>query len=72
MLCSKALKCQPDALFCRHCVVHHVRTHVGGELAGADDLEEPDPALGAGHHLLPEQVPGAEVLDQSEVSIVAS
>ena len=51
---------------------HHVRTHVGGELAGADDLEEPDPALGAGHHLLPEQVPGAEVLDQSEVSIVAS
>ena len=51
---------------------HHVRTHVRGELAGADDLEEPDPALGAGHHLLPEQVPGAEVLDQSEVSIVAS
>ena len=39
-----------------------VRTHVRGELAGADDLEEPDPALGAGHDLLPEQVPGAEVL----------
>ena len=52
--------------------MHHVRTHVGGELAGADDLEEPDPALGACHDLLSEQVPGAEVLDQSEVSIVAS
>ena len=77
--CSQALKnqpSQPESFLCIKLLNGqygpHVRTHVRGELAGADDLEEPDPALGAGHHLLSEQVPGAEVLHQSEVSIAAT
>ena len=36
-------------------------THVRRQLPPGDDVEQPDPALGAGQHLRPEQVPGAEV-----------